>query len=72
MGLRGDSRHPLKPIIANFYHVILTTIMVVNKGGASPSLVHLFIVQAGNFKWRILCGIHGALQKVGMGLYHFR
>ena len=37
---RADSRHPLKPLIANFYCVVVaTTIMVVNTGGASPPLL---------------------------------
>ncbi len=45
MGSREDSRHPLIPLIANFYRVILTTTMVVNTGSTSPSLVHLFTVR---------------------------
>jgi hypothetical protein len=49
MGSREDSRHPLKPLIANFYHVILTTIMVVNTGGASPAISSASIHCAGNF-----------------------
>jgi hypothetical protein len=75
-GSSKDSRCPLKPLIANFYCVDSTTIMVVNTGSASPSLAslaHPFTV------WEILirvpnqwhkcgheptsagfCGIHGA------------
>jgi hypothetical protein len=85
MGSRADSRHPLKPLIANSYHVISTTIMVVvNTSSASPSLVHPFTVREMWIRvqnpWREcghdptstgFCGIHGASQKVGMITYHF-
>jgi hypothetical protein len=48
-GSRADARHPLKPFIANFYHAIATTIMIVNTGGTSPSPVHPFSHCVGNF-----------------------
>jgi hypothetical protein len=48
-GSRADSRCPLKPLIANFYHVIATTIMVVNTGIASPAISSTSIHCAGNF-----------------------
>ncbi len=53
------SRHPLKPLIANFYCVVLTTIMVVNTGSASPSMAHPFTVQEisiGVPNWWRECG----------------
>jgi hypothetical protein len=64
--------------------IVATTIMVVNTGGASQSPVHPFTVQEVLIRvpnWWCkrghkptstgFCGIHGALQKVGMTLYHF-
>jgi hypothetical protein len=72
MGSRVDSRHPLKPLNANFYRVIMTTIMVVNPGGTSPSPAHPFTVQeilirVPNQLYKHqeptaagFCGIHGA------------
>jgi hypothetical protein len=59
MGSRADSRHPLKPLFANFYCVTLTTIMVVNTGGASPSPAHSCTV------WEILIGVPNRWHECG-------